>query len=116
MGEPAYQRMSAHEKIMQLRVAMDIPEEETDPEEDRRWEETRKLRLARMNSVTTNEEYVAKFNRDPYNDQWLGEGPDPDIEVVNKILYGDKNGKSKKDSSNPKMWNLNSYLDWKKKY
>ena len=116
MGEPVYQRMSAHEKIMQLRAAMDIPEEETDPEEDRRWEETRKLRLARMNSVTTNEEYVAKFNRDPYNDQWLGEGPDPDIEIVNKILYGDKNGKSKKDSSNPKMWNLNSYLDWKKKY
>lgn len=96
--------MTGHEKIMKLRQDLDIPEEKSDPEEDRVWEKMRQLRLKRMETVDTDAEYMKKYNREPYTDKWLGPGIDPDLAIVTK---------SKEEA---KKLHKQSINEWRAKY
>lgn len=64
-------RLSAHEKIMQLRQEFDIPEEETSDAEDLQWEREREERRKRMDLAGTEDNYVKMFHRDPWTDEPL---------------------------------------------
>lgn len=108
MGE-GYKRKSAHERIMELRAAFDIPEENTTKEEDALEEQARAARLRRMELAGTNENYVKLFNRDPWTDEWLGPGPEPPDPFME--TPAEKPGKKA-----VKLWNAKSYADWKRKY
>ena len=102
-------RKSAHEKIMELRKEFDIPEEKTTPEEDAKYERQRERRRQRMDAAVTEENYVKMFNRDPWTDKWLGDGPDPD-EIEEQRLAG----KSKEQAV--KAAAKHERAEWNKKF
>lgn len=101
-------RLSAHERIMKLRQEFDIPEEETDPEEDAKWEREREARRKRMDIAGTEENYVKLFNRDPWTDKWLGPGPEPVDDFV-------ETPRREKEQSAKKREKL-SHDEWRAKY
>lgn len=63
--------------IMKLRKEFDIPEEFSQEEVEQDFKE-RAARRKRMEIAGTQENYVKLFNRDPWTDQWIGTGPEPE--------------------------------------
>lgn len=111
-----YKRKSAHEKIMELRKFYDIPEEEIDPEEEEQFEREREIRRQRMDLAVTEEAYAQMFNRDPWTDNWLGPGPEPDDPYYGFPGHESKESGKKEKSKERKLFNAKYSKDWKKKY
>ena len=100
-------RLSAHERIMQLRKEFDIPEEETDPEEDAKWERDREARRKRMDMAVTEENYVKMFGRDPWTDEVIP-GMKPTVEIA-------ETSRKEKEQAAKKQTKI-SHAEWRAKY
>lgn len=109
----ATKRKSGHDHIMELRKEFDIPEEETSPEEDARWEKERLARRKRMEIAVTEENYVKLFNRDPWNDRWLGD-PADEPDILSTESYQTAPRKNKEQSAKKKR--TLSHDEWRAKY
>lgn len=75
-----------HETIMRLRKEFDIPEpKDTRTKEEKERDKADALaREKRRDSVATIEEYVQKYNRDYWTDEWLGPGEDPGLPYLDE--------------------------------
>lgn len=99
--------LSAHERIMKLREEFGIPEEETDPEEDAKWERDREARQKRMDMAVTEENYVKMFGRDPWTDEPIP-GMKPTVEIA-------ETSRKETEQAAKKQAKI-SHAEWRAKY
>ena len=97
---------------MKLRKELDIPERDDEPDYTERELAEMRARHARMEQVTTQEEYVKLFNREYWNDRWLGD-PKDDPGLLSTVPWKKAKPMSKKER---KEENERTRQEWRAKY
>lgn len=72
--------------IQNLRKEFGIKENPETPEEYARRKKEEAARQKRMDLAGTDDNYVKMFQRDPYTDEWLGDGPEPPMPFLEDEL------------------------------
>lgn len=72
--------------IQNLRKEFGIKENPETPEEYARRKKEEAARQKRMDLAGTDDNYVKMFQRDPYTDEWLGDGPEPPMPFLEDDL------------------------------
>ena len=103
--------MTGHEKIMQLRKELDIPERD-EPDYDARDRAEMRARAARIEQAATQEEYVKLFNRSYWDDRWLG-APEDDPGLLSTVPFVEAKPMNKKER---KQEVEKARREWRAKY